>query len=108
MARTKRPLKFYIPSVDFIENGDAVMADRLDNLMGLKVGMKVTVTIPREVPQKTGRSEGRVVQRRIEKIYKHHVLCISPNGYRECYTKGEIFVYNYRKRGGNYERCIGQ
>ena len=107
MARTKRPSKFYAPSVDFIENGDAVTADRLDSLMGLKVGMKIRVNVPiKEVNE--NEHMAHIVQRRIEKIYKHHVLCVAPNGYKECFTKGEIFIYNYRKRGGNYERCIGQ
>lgn len=102
MARTKSVFKLEVPKVDFIDNGEAVMADRLDEVMKLKVGMRIKVLVPkRETSNKD--DESKIVYRTIEKIYKHHVLCVAPNGYKQCFTKGEVFIRNFRKGGKGYK-----
>ena len=69
------------------EGGISIKKDKLDQVLKLKEGMKIRV-----------KSNDRITTRKIEKIYKHHVLTINPKGYPECFTKGEILVYNYGKK----------
>ena len=96
MSRTQRPYKFYIPSIDFIENEEAVAVERLNDLMKLREGQRIRVAV-----------NGKLRERKIEKVYKHFVLTKNPkSGYNECFTKGEIFIYNYKKGRKGYERCF--
>ena len=74
-------------SVNDCEGGIAIRKNKLDQVLKLKEGMKVRV-----------KSDDRMTTRKIEKIYKHHVLTMHPDGYAECFTKGEILMYNYKKK----------
>ncbi|MBR3598520.1 MAG: hypothetical protein IKL53_01440 [Lachnospiraceae bacterium] len=73
--------------VNDCQGGIAIRKDKLDKVLKLKEGMKVKV-----------KSDDRMTTRKIEKIYKHHVLTKHPDGYAECFTKGEILMYNYKKK----------
>jgi hypothetical protein len=88
----KEYIKPQVPAAKFVaisdcEGGVAIKVDQVDKVLKLKEGKKVRV-----------KSEGRIVTRKIDKIFKHHVLTINPKGYPECFTKGEILVYNYGKK----------
>jgi len=74
-------------SINDCQGGIAIKKDKLDQVLKLKEGIKVKV-----------KSDDRMTTRKIEKIYKHHVLTKHPNGYAECFTKGEILMYNYKKK----------
>ena len=85
----KTPKKLYdLPKLSYCEGGVSIKGEDIDAVLKLKEGMKVKV-----------KSDDRITTRKIKKIYKHHVLTIHPLGYKECFTKGELLMYNYGKRG---------
>ena len=73
--------------MEYRDAGIAIKKDKLDSVLKLREGLKVKV-----------KSDDRLTTRKIVKIYKHHVLAMHPLGFRECFTKGEILMYNYGKR----------
>ena len=85
----KTPKKLYdLPKLSTCEGGISILGEDIDKVLHLKEGMKVKV-----------KSDDRITTRKISKIFKHHVLTIHPLGYKECFTKGELLMYNYGKRG---------
>ena len=85
----KPPKKLYeIPRLSYCEGGISIRVEDIDKFLHLKEGMKVKV-----------KSDNRITTRKIEKIFKHHVLTIHPHGFKECFTKGELLMYNHSKRG---------
>ena len=87
--RYKQPRKLYdLPKLSTCEGGISILGEDIDKILNLKEGMKVKV-----------KSDDRITTRKISKIFKHHVLTIHPLGFKECFTKGELLMYNYGKRG---------
>lgn len=85
----KPPVKLYdVPKLSYCEGGVSIKGEDIDKILNLKEGMKVKV-----------KSEGRLTTRKIKEIYKYHVLTVHPLGYNECFTKGELLMYNYAKKG---------
>lgn len=83
------PVKIYdVAPIACCQGGPSIKKDDIDKVLHLKEGMKVKV-----------KSDDRITIRKIEKIFKHHVLTIHPHGFKECFTKGELLMYNYGKRG---------
>ena len=71
---------------DYFQQGVAVRREDLDEFMKLKEGMKVKVVVGTKFKLRT-----------ISKIYEHFVMAKAPNGCNECFTKAEVYIYNYRK-----------
>lgn len=66
------------------ESHYAFKKDKIDSLLGLKVGKEVTVLY-----------RDRRAKRVIEEIYPHQIKTTNPRNHTtECYTKGELLMYN--------------
>lgn len=82
----KKAVSVKLPPLTNCEGGIAVKRDKLDKVLKLKVGMSIRVKV-----------NDRIRTRKIDKIYEHFVMVRHPNGYRECFTKSEVLMYNFGK-----------